>query len=233
MQQNQTKIFADIGELNTLQNGDGFNADNVWNKLEQKLTKKKSKKVYWIWLAASMLILISIPAFFKTNKSTKSIIATKIVIPKKIEIYNTKKPVIIFKNISKKDAVKTINQQILKQQVLEPDTLQNIVESIQPIKADTIEIVKNAIVSSPPLGARGKKKLKVVYASDLYEENNQQVPQQELAKEQPKKSFFKLFEKQNKEPEESTTTENQQQPNKTFLGFKSKPTATISINENQ
>ena len=44
MQQNQTRIFADIGELNTLQNGDGFNADNVWNKLEQKLTKKKSKK---------------------------------------------------------------------------------------------------------------------------------------------------------------------------------------------
>jgi len=133
----------------------------------------------------------------------------------------------------KKVAAKTIDQQILKQEVIPLDTLQQIVENIQQIKADTVEIVKKAIISSPTLEARRKKKLKVVYASDLYEENNKQIAQQELTREQPKKSFFKLFESSNKEPEETTTLENPQQPNKTFLGFKSKPTTTISINENQ
>jgi len=71
MQQNQTKLFTDIGTLNTVSNYKHFDADKVWNKLEQKLTKKKSKKAYWIWLAASMLMIISIPAFFKTNKKIK------------------------------------------------------------------------------------------------------------------------------------------------------------------
>lgn len=152
--------------------------------------------------------------------------------PKKKNLI-TKKQVIVSKIILKKDDAKTINQQILKQEILPLDTLQNIVENTQPIKADTIQIVKKAIVSRPTLGAKDKKKLKVVYVSDLYEEKNLQITQQEIAKEQPKKSFFKLFESSNKEPEETATTENQPQPNKTFLGFKSRPTATISINDNQ
>ena len=233
MQQNQTKIFTDIGALNTVSKHENFVADKVWNKLEQKLTKKKSKKAYWIWLAASMVMIISIPAILKTNKTNKNVVLTKIVLPQKKEFSNTKKQVIVSKIILKKDDAKTIDQQILKQEILPLDTLQQIVENIQPIKADTIEIVKKAIVSRSTLGAKDKKKLKVVYASDLYEENNKQIAQQEITKEQPKKFFFKLFEVSNKEDLETPITENQPQPNKTFLGFKSKPTATISINENQ
>ncbi len=232
MQQNKTKIFTDIGALNTLQNGDDFDANKVWNKLEHKLTKKKSKKIYWIWLAASMLILISIPAFFKTNTSNKNIIATKVALPQKIAVDNTSKQIVV----SKKSVKKEVEKRIEKQQALALDTLQNIVENIQPIALDTsIKILKvenKTVVTSTTIKPI-RKKLKVVYAGDLYEENNQQTAKQELAKEQPRKSFFKLFESQNKEPEETTTTENQPQPNKTFLGFKTKPTATISINENQ
>ncbi len=229
MQQNKTKTFTDIGALNNLQNGDDFEADKVWNKLEHKLTKKKSKKAYWIWLAASMLILISIPAFFKTNKSNKNIIAKKVVLPQKVEIDNTNKQVVISKKALKKDA----ENHTKNQQVLVRDTLQNIVENIQPIVVDSTTIIKKAIVSNIPLAAGVKKKLKVVYVGDLYEENNQQAAQQELAKEQPRKFLFKLFESSNKEQEETTKTENQPQPTKTFLGFKTKPAATISINENQ
>ena len=229
MQQNHTKIFTDIGVLNTLSKDENFDANKVWNKLEHKLAKKKYKKIYWIWLAASMLILICIPTFLKTKKYNKNIAATNNFLPQKIEVFNTEKKL----KISKKTIKNNVEKHTEKQQILILDTLQNIVENIPPMKANTIEIIKKVIVSNSPLGASGKKKLKVVYASDLYEEYNQQVAQKELVKEQPKKSFFKLFENQNKETEETTTIENLSQPSKTFLGFKTRPTATISINENQ
>lgn len=90
MQQNQTKIFTDIGALNTVSKDENFEAYKLWNKIEQKLTKKKSKKAYWIWLAASMLIIISIPAFLKTNKTNKNVVVTKIVLPQKKEFNNKK-----------------------------------------------------------------------------------------------------------------------------------------------
>jgi hypothetical protein len=232
MQQNQTKIFTDVGALNTVSKDENFDADKVWNKLEQKLTKKKSKKVYWIWLAASMLILISIPAFFKTNKSTKNIIAPKIILPKKIAVDNTSKQIVV----SKKSVKKEVEKHLGKKQNLALDTFKSIVQNIQPIALDTsIKILKgeNKIVITSTTIKPIRKKLKVVYASDLYDNKNVLIKQQELANEQPKKPFFKLFESSNKELEEAPTTENQPQTNKTFLGFKSKPTAAISINENQ
>lgn len=232
MQQSQTKKFADIGALNTLSKDENFDAGKVWNKLEHKLTNKKSKKIYWIWFAASMLILMSITAFFKTNNLTKNIATTKNILQQKVAVDNTSKQILA----SKKCLKKVVEKKIEKQQVLALDTLQSIVENIQPIfveiGAKDLNVENKTVVTSVTLKPT-RKKLKVVYAGDLYEENNHQIIQQELAKEQPKKSFFKLFESQNRETEETTTTENQPLPNKTFLGFKSKPTATISINENQ
>ena len=234
MQQNKNKIFKDVGELKTMSSIDDFNADKVWNKLEIRI-KHKNKKIYWIWLAASMLLLITVSAFFKLYHSNK-----------KVEqiVYNKNQ------NNTKQFAIAKTNDKV-NMVVLKPknnhikaphnnvsiiDTTNTatkafkvaFVDSTQMLKEEQQKTIANISIQKPI-----KKRLKIIYASDLYEESSQQIIQRVTAQEQPKKSFFKLLENSNKEEAENETTENQPQPNRTILGFKSKPTAPISINENQ
>jgi hypothetical protein len=232
--ENQNKLLGELAALNELPKNIQFNANSTWAKLEQQLEPKKKNKYYWLWMAASIIIVIAMTWFnINTAKETKASVV-KIDNKKIQQAFGTAKqePAFInndlFKKTSKKQSptsaiIKPLDQAMPKNNI---DTTGPIITEQKTTAIPTVTIVITKPVNI-------KKKLKVVYAGDLYEENNQQIMPREIVQEQPKKSFFKLFESSNKEDAETPTTENQAQPNRTILGFKSKPVTTISINENQ
>jgi hypothetical protein len=231
--ENQNKLLVQLSALNELPKNIHFNANKTWAKLEQQLEPKRKKKYYWLWMAASAIIVIAMIGLnINTTKETKNAVV-KTDNKKVQQTRDIKKPLTAFIN---NDLIKKSNKKQNPTSVI----IKPIEEAIPKTNIDTTQpiIVEKKITTTPPTiviakPVHIKKKLKVVYASDLYEENKQQIMQQEIANEQLKKTFFKLFDNYNKEEAETTTTENQPQPNRTILGFKSKPTATISINENQ
>ncbi len=233
MQQNRNNFFNDVASLKTIPAGEVFDAESVWNKLESKINNKKKRKALWIWFAASMLVLICVSVFFKTNHSTNK----NIVIAKTNQL---KRAVVDNPNEIKK-ANNTIIQSIKndkKKVLLNAATFVNDTASI------AIEIPRKTVVDSAIKPNEEKKivamqqpirkRLKIVYASDFADENDvAKMKQQE--KIAVTKGLFKVFETPaNKEVEENSLLEhNKLQPNKTLMFFKTKPEVIISFNQNQ
>jgi len=238
MQQNQNKIFKDIASLKTIPDGEVFEAGNVWNKLENKISGKKKRKILWIWIAASMIILISVSGIFKLYHSNK--LANQIVDIKK---QNSSQQITIAKTNNKVNAVisksKNCNIKAARNRIFIADTLNNAIKTPEIIALDSMPLVKDEqkFVMNTAVQKLIKKRLKIVYASDFVEENDI-AKMKQSEKISTAKSLFKVFETPvNKETEENSLLEqNKQQPNKTLMFFKAKPNTTISINstnENQ
>lgn len=237
--QQKTKIFDDIASLKTMPDGEVFDAEDVWNKLEDKINKKKKRKASWIWLAASTLILISISTFFKINHSNNIVDQTA----NKVEKNNQLQNVVVDVHNKIKYSNNIVDQATNNGNNTKKKTSSKTTIFIADNSIVAIEIPETIVIDSTPiLKAENKniailkpirKRLKIVYASDFADENDIEKYQQQ-EKNSTARGIFKMFETStNKQTEEATTTENNQpQPNKTLLFFKAKPAATISINEN-
>lgn len=230
---NRNKIFDDIGSLKTTGAENVFDAENVWNKLEKRITKKKKRNVVWIWFAASTLLLLSVSMFFKQYNFKNNIVIGNEVQQQNVFV---KKPSLTNNtthfagNNIKKRKIKTLP----KTPIVFVDTASTIVKIQEPIFSDST-IASKKENKNIAIQKQAKKRLKVVYASDFEEENNNLTKYKQQEKNTTTKTIFKIFEPTsiNNIEEGSTNESNQQQPNKTFLFFKTKTTSTISINENQ
>lgn len=232
--QSQNKLFNNLSNLNQPFGEFDFDAASTWQQLESKIQQPKKTNYNWIYMAALLLLLIMSTTFvtIKQKSNIASVVITKPVniVEAKHRITNMKVQKTIFPEDNK--AIKyehaRANNGIAITNKNDPTATIDTTTVINKELATTIAL---ATISAPP-----KKKLKVVYQSDLYDDDIVSQKPIALTKQDERKSFLKMFDNSTTiEQQDFTNTANETNTlnTKTFLGIKIKPATTaISITEN-
>ena len=196
MWQPKQNNFMDLDNLTNLPGEATADKAALWQRLESRLQKKpQQKKAVWYWAAACLLICITVPFLFNSNKNKvveaaidnnnsriKSDISqpNKIVVPENIKLNTTEieLPPVVGNAPSLKNKIQMIEtkQDSLVSNIPLPSDL--IVQDNSPTEIDTL---------AKTIAITAKKKLSVVHINELEEEDKIAAQNSNLAKSLKKK----------------------------------------------
>jgi hypothetical protein len=177
--QNQNN-FKNLDELTNLPGETTADRAEMWQRLESRLQKKpQKKKVSWFWAAAGLLICITVPFLFNSNKdkipkaailnnttTTKSPISkpNKAVVPENIKLNTTaiKLPPFVGNAPTLRNKIQRIKTKQDSFITNTPLPLDLIVQDNSSTEIDTL---------AKTLAITAKKKISVVHINDLEEED--------------------------------------------------------------
>jgi hypothetical protein len=158
--------------------GSTFNGDAAWDKLYGRLRgKKKSKKIFWYWIAAACLLLVSMIALLNQGKNISQPVNNETAIKQEKE---TDGPVVKVDEADKnKSSIELIKKKIVSTSKQVHQNRRTVLPEIAT-KAQSTDVVTNYSEQGPiakPLQIIGanstiaavppKKKLNVVHINEL------------------------------------------------------------------
>ena len=179
MWQQKQNNFIELDELVGLPEETVADKTALWQRLESRLQKKpKQKKVVWYWAAACLLICLTVPFLFNSNKNKiqqSEIVNNNFTIKKLTQTQKTVTPEniqLITTAIKLQHVVSNVPSPHKKIQVIKtkqdslvftaPLALDRIEQDISRIEIDTL---------ANPVAITIKKKISVVHINELQEED--------------------------------------------------------------